>query len=314
LYECLSRCREGPRGDVFICQETSRPAAAGSAPLDAHILLAEDNLVNQEVSVGMLTGLGCTIDVVANGLEAVQAVSRAPYDLVFMDCQMPEMDGFEATRRIRAWEARQSGPGHAPPRIPIVALTANAITGDRERCLAAGMDDYVSKPFTQAQLHETIARWTGVDTDSSTATPAADSPPSGGSPAAPIEASATSGGAVEGGPLDPSALQSIREIESSSGQPLVARVIDAYLQESPEILSQLRQVIQSGDAAKLRQLAHKWKSSNANLGAHGLAARCKRLEELGASGSTEGAPALLSELDAEYEAVCKSLLAEKLRT
>jgi signal transduction histidine kinase/DNA-binding response OmpR family regulator/HPt (histidine-containing phosphotransfer) domain-containing protein len=349
LYECLSSCEGNPRGEAVLYPESARSQGREEAALDAHVLLAEDNLVNQEVALGMLMGLGCTVDVVANGREAVEAVSRAYYEMVFMDCQMPEMDGFEATRRIREWEAGRAGPGSEPARVPIVALTANAITGDRERCLAAGMDDYISKPFTQAQLRESIVRWTGVDTESALTKPPSASSPLGASPQAPVDARAsqnspadapatpeapvaapatreapvdapaTAGGPIdvsasEGGPLDPSAIQAIREIESSSGQPLVARVIDTYLLESPELLGQLQQAISEGDAGKLRQLAHKWKSSNANLGAHGLAGLCKRLEALGASGTTDGALALLSDVDVEFAAVCEALKAEKQKS
>ena len=116
------------------------------------ILLAEDNLVNQKVAVRMLERQGYVCDVVCNGREAVESVGREEFDLVLMDCQMPEMDGFEATGHIRASE----GEGR---RIPIIALTANAIQGDRERCLAAGMDDYVSKPINAGLLNEVLERW-----------------------------------------------------------------------------------------------------------------------------------------------------------
>ncbi len=111
------------------------------------LLLAEDNLVNQKVAVGILKKYGYTVDVACNGIEAVDMVFRKPYDLVLMDCQMPDMDGFEATRRIRDREA-DSGGGH----IPIIALTANAMLGDRENCIAAGMDSHVAKPINPGEL------------------------------------------------------------------------------------------------------------------------------------------------------------------
>ncbi len=114
--------------------------------------MAEDNPVNQEVATEMLEGLGCRVDVVENGREAVEAVARTMYDLVFMDCQMPEMDGFAATGAIKA-----SGQPHGTPLI--IALTAHALQGDRQRCLAAGMDDYLGKPFTSAQVRAVLTRW-----------------------------------------------------------------------------------------------------------------------------------------------------------
>ena len=121
----------------------------------ARVLLAEDNPTNQLVAVAMLERLGCRVDAVGNGSEALHALRLVPYDMVLMDCQMPEMDGFAATAELR--NRQRQGLLHEP--LPIVALTANAVAGDRERCLAAGMDDYLSKPFRRDQLVSTLARW-----------------------------------------------------------------------------------------------------------------------------------------------------------
>jgi CheY-like chemotaxis protein len=120
------------------------------------VLLAEDNPVNQEVEKLVLEALGCHVDVVENGLLAVEAVSGGEYDLVFMDCQMPEMDGYEATKKIRELE---SVDGEEIRRVAIVALTAHAMEGDREYCLEAGMDDYLSKPFNPGQMETILKRW-----------------------------------------------------------------------------------------------------------------------------------------------------------
>ena len=133
---------------------TQHQLAEARAARGARILLAEDNEIDQQVAVGMLEALGHRVDVVSDGVEAVAAVSNTDYDLVMMDCQMPKMDGFEATAAIRRWRRRGS-------ESPIVAMTANAMQGDRERCLAAGMDDYLTKPVNRERLQEVMERWLG---------------------------------------------------------------------------------------------------------------------------------------------------------
>jgi len=131
------------------------PKVGGGSGL--RVLLAEDNLVNQQVALYSLRKLGADVTVVANGRLALEAVTASPFDLVLMDCQMPEMDGYEATRQIRAAAIRS---GERP--IPVIAMTANALSGDRDRCLEAGMDDYLGKPFKQDELREVIARWSVI--------------------------------------------------------------------------------------------------------------------------------------------------------
>jgi len=158
LLDALSKTLGEARGKAARGAPASASHGAASAGVAApalSILVAEDNRVNQTVISRMLQKLGHRVDVAANGLEAVSALRRITYDLVFMDCQMPEMDGFGATRSIRAGEAG------TPRHIPIVALTANAMHGDREQCLAAGMDDYIAKPVTKQALAAALERWGG---------------------------------------------------------------------------------------------------------------------------------------------------------
>jgi CheY-like chemotaxis protein len=137
-------------------------AVADEAPVPVSVLLAEDDRVNQMLVEALLTMLGCDVDVAEDGEAAHLAAAGRRYDIVFMDCHMPVMDGWEATRRIRAGEQR------AGTRTPVVALTADSLTGDRERCMAAGMDDFMTKPVNSSQLSATILRWTGRRTHPAT--------------------------------------------------------------------------------------------------------------------------------------------------
>jgi two-component system, sensor histidine kinase and response regulator len=168
LYDCLTNVMGASTAPTAQTSEC-RMVHSGTTSSGARILLAEDNPVNQEVALGMLDALGHLVDVVGTGREAVNASAGTDYDLIFMDCQMPEMDGLSATRAIRAREAQALGTGGKrdsrgtraddPCHIPIIALTAHAMASDRELCLAAGMDDYLSKPFTQDQLSTMLTRW-----------------------------------------------------------------------------------------------------------------------------------------------------------
>jgi CheY-like chemotaxis protein len=151
IVSALQPARAGEAKSVARSTESAMPAAA-SPGHSVQILVAEDNLVNQRVVLGLLAKLGHRADAVRNGLEAVKAVEAGAYDLVIMDCQMPELDGFEATRRIRRLPA-------ACAKVPIVALTANAMQGDRERCLEVGMNDYVTKPVDVGRLAAALQRW-----------------------------------------------------------------------------------------------------------------------------------------------------------
>ena len=141
-----------------MCQRSravESPSPDRESVVEAQILVAEDNPVNQEVTREYLKNLGCNVEVVANGLEAVAALERTSYDLILMDCQMPEMDGFEATAMLRLKEQQQN----QKRRTPVIAVTANAFEGEMERCLESGMDDYISKPFNQDELREILQRW-----------------------------------------------------------------------------------------------------------------------------------------------------------
>ena len=159
----LYRCVAGALGAGAPQAAPQHAVTSTAASLRARVLVVEDNRINQQICVALLRGFGCEAEVANNGLEGCEAAIKGDYDVVLMDCQMPEMDGFAASAAIRAHEARSNGTrrdGEAELRVPIVALTANAMEGDREKCLAAGMDDYLSKPFNKEQLHSMLRRWT----------------------------------------------------------------------------------------------------------------------------------------------------------
>jgi CheY-like chemotaxis protein/HPt (histidine-containing phosphotransfer) domain-containing protein len=280
-----------------------KPAAAAqvSAKFSGHVLLAEDNAVNQELAQAMLKDLGCSVTLVTNGREAVEAVAATPfdsmqraYDLVFMDCQMPEMDGYDATRKIRDWEARQG----VAARLPIVALTANAMAGDHERCLAAGMTDYLNKPFSQERLAAILARWLPL----AATLPAA--PPAVAEPQALREPRRK---AAAGTALDQKALDAIRALSKDGNPNLLGQIIALYLKDAPVLVERMRGAVQSGDAKELRTAAHTLKSSSANLGAVKLAGLCKDLERMGAENRMQDSAATLNVLEFEFDGACQAL-------
>jgi CheY-like chemotaxis protein len=247
---------------VWAAPPSRAMAAGGEAAVrfTAQVLVAEDNLVNQEVVLAMLERLGCHATVAGTGQEALTRLQQDPYDLVLMDCQMPEMDGFAATTELRRWEAATG-----QSRRPVIALTTNAFQGVREDCLAAGMDDYLAKPFDQAQLVAMLKRW--LPPGKATATAAVPTP------AALLE--------VEPSPLEPEPLAKIRALQRPGAPNLFAKVIGVYLDNSPTLVQRLREAVAQGNSTALREAAHSLKSSNATLGAAQLAALCKELEQRG---------------------------------
>ncbi|WP_460829691.1 response regulator, partial [Massilia agilis] len=258
------------------------------------VLLAEDNPVNVEVAMAMLESLGLSAEYARNGEEALAMVRRGDYDAVLMDCQMPVMDGFAATSAIRRDE-RESGRGHV---LPVIAITANALQGDREACLAAGMDDYLSKPFTQQQLAAVIGRWIALPL---VATRHHDDEP----PTLPPESVEV----IHRDVINRAALDNIRALSKDGGDALVQKVIAAYVDDAPQHLRTLRRAIDVHDPASVRKVAHSLKSASANVGAQKLAQLCKDLEYLGRADTTEGADGILTDMEQEFQVVRSSLAA-----
>jgi signal transduction histidine kinase/DNA-binding NarL/FixJ family response regulator/HPt (histidine-containing phosphotransfer) domain-containing protein len=278
----------------------------------ARVLLVEDNPVNQALGVALLEKLGCIASSADTGAEALKVLSHASYDLVLMDCQMPEMDGFEATRIIREREQAADAPSAAKPHTIIIALTANALGGDRKQCLDAGMDDYLSKPVTKRQLRNMLAKWLEKS---------GDVPASGGALALPLPPPAREPASVETAGTSPSPasaispvietgyLDGIRSLQQPGSPDLLGEIIDTYFSSSNRLMESLRQAVGTGDTRGVLQAAHSLKSSSANLGALSLAEHCKNLETLGRNDTLAGAAELLAKIESDYAAVCDALVA-----
>ncbi|MBW8900543.1 MAG: response regulator [Massilia sp.] len=294
LFACLAT---PPRGQVAPAPRFLPPRALqldASRPRTRRVLLAEDNPVNVEVARAMLESLDLQVDCARNGQDALQAVRTNQYDAVLMDCQMPVMDGFAATAEIRR-EEREAGRGRV---LPVIAITANALQGDREACLAAGMDDYLSKPFSQQELAAVIGRWMALPL---AATAHHDDVP----PRLPPESVEV----IQRDVINRVALDKIRALSRERGDALVQKVIAAYVDDTPQQLRTLRSAIDGLDTGIVRRVAHTLKSASANVGAEALAALCKEMEHLGRADTTEGADVILTDMEQEFQAVRHSLTA-----
>ena len=253
LYNALLGALAGEAGPVAPIEPRAAPVPSAAA---LRVLVAEDNAVNQRLALLLLQRLGHEADLAGNGVEALEALERRPVDVVLMDVQMPEMDGLEATRRIHErW-------GVARPRI--IAVTAGAMTDERDQCLAAGMDDYLSKPIRMEELAGALA---GVR-------PRRDAP---------------------------RAELSVERLRETLGDDALGELVDAFLGEAPILLATLREAVEAHDADGLRRAAHSLKASAATFGATPLAELCLRLEQAGQAGNLEGANELVAAAGAEYD-------------
>lgn len=255
--------------------------------LHGRVLLAEDNPVNQEVAKAMLASLGLELEIANNGEEALALAAKQDFDIILMDCHMPVMDGYQATAALREREAAGAR------RLPVIALTANAMDGDRNQCLAAGMDDYLSKPYTKKQLQQILSRWLQAasaemekpgTTSTQTAATAATSTTT--SPAGPV--------------IDMKVLDQYREFDPSGGLSLAHQIMQVYRDSSGETVQQVERAIAEGDAETMRRSAHTLKSSSANVGAMALSGLFKQLEILGKEARLEEAAPLFDAAQQEY--------------
>lgn len=309
-------------------------------PLLGRVLLAEDHEVNQEYAYQLLNGLGLETEIANNGREALERYLEHRFDLILMDCQMPEMDGYQTTRTIRGLEEEHP----EWPYTPVIALTANALEGDRYKCFSAGMDDYLAKPFSKLEVYELLKPWlsgssypishahtlqpeqsgeqpspseamtvaflpehdtpTGLQRDGQAAAPQA----TGYQPAAPVVSSATTAADVSAeapaapvSPLDQAALARLQQMDTD-GQ-FIQRLISAYLDKSVIDLQNLQTALRNEDSEAVRFAAHSLKSSSYNVGAMTLAEWCKQTEHQGRSGDLSEIPGLVAAIEDEYSRV-----------
>nr|WP_229489606.1 EAL domain-containing protein [Pseudoduganella namucuonensis] len=274
-------------------RETDDQQAAHGAAASARqfrVLVAEDNRTNQMVAAGMLAMNNCVCEFASNGREAVEAAQRGRFDLILMDCSMPEMDGYEATAHIRTAEDALGR------RTPLVAMTANTQRGDAEKCMAAGMDDYLAKPITLVELRHKLQKWLPHGL--------------GGATGALALAQAVPGEAAQepsdAGPLDRAVFDKLREILGSA----LPHAVSPFLEDSPVYLSELEQAVQAGDCETARARSHALKGSSGNLGATMLAQLAQKIEELAINRRLDQIAPLLPGLRAEYNGVAGFLSAE----
>ncbi|MDP9419355.1 MAG: response regulator [Actinomycetota bacterium] len=284
LHDCLATVagsEQAPSDDDSTTRATPAEPRLGSG---VHLLVVDDDAVNQKVAVHMLEGQGHRVDVAADGAEAVEAVGRVRYAAVLMDCQMPDMDGYEAAQAIRALEG-------ADRHTPIIAMTAGAMVGDRERCVAAGMDDYVTKPVWRDELLAAVGRWTkagdtpGADTRSSRA----------GDPAQP------DGSEV----LDPATIAGLRELDGEE----MANLVETFSGRTVGLVEKLRGSIEGGDSVAVARTCHTLKGASATLGASTLAELFGELEEAALTQGLAGGANILQRLEAEVRRVRPALRA-----
>jgi len=253
--------------------------------LSGRVLVVEDQPLNREVAHGMLTALGLRVETANDGQQALARLERERFDIVLMDCEMPIMDGLAAVTALR----QREGQG---PRTPVVALTADATPSGRAACLAAGMDDYLAKPFSREALHNTLAKWL-VQRSMVTAAPAA---PSAGEPL-----------------LDRATLSALRALPRSGSKDMLSHIGEIYLSDSSRLLEAIEQGLRDEDTTGLARAAHAWRSYNGNVGAIALALLCRDLESCARAGNLDAARETFIQIQGLHIRVRDELLCEMRR-
>jgi len=287
LLETLAQIIRMPETQILTQPETKAVSVAAprKTKTTIRILLAEDNVVNQKVALRQLKKLGYAVDAVNNGLEAIKAMERQLYPVILMDCQMPELDGYKATERIR--QMQTSSLFRWPNRPYIIAMTANALAGDREACLASGMDDYVSKPVRIEDLEEALQRsLSSMDTHNNP------------NPA-PNDAL-----------IDFEAIENLRALRMEGEPDPLAELIELFLSDTPKRLEQINAALKNSAAHDLESAAHSLKGSASNLGATSLAAACARLMQNARNNELAIAASAAQSVEEQFAKVKEALLQE----
>jgi two-component system sensor histidine kinase/response regulator len=297
LFNSLAAVASGPQSHGAAPFYVSHNARGQKVCFDARILVAEDNPVNQEVAAGILENMGCRVVTAPNGAVAVRLLGQEKFDLVLMDCEMPELDGFGATRRIRQREEDIRNGGGKVERTPIVALTAHALADVRRQCLEAGMDDFLTKPFDEAQMAEALHRWAGhLRRTTQASLEHAETAHRG----APLE--------TRDAPINLAALDNVSAFSGAAGTALFKRLVARFASIAPDHAAALREKLEAGEAEDLWRIAHSLKSSAAALGALPLASRAGEIEQVAREQGVIAVRPLLAALDGELAAALKSLL------
>jgi PAS domain S-box-containing protein len=295
LFDCLAIILTGKTREKAEGRKTlvTRHSIAESKRANARILLAEDNITNQQVALGILRKLGLSADAVADGAEAVKALESIPYALVLMDCQMPEMDGFEATARIR--EADSGVLNHD---IPIIAMTAHAMQGDREKCLKAGMNDYLSKPVHPQALAQMLDKWLPQEKDEGQGTREV-------KVAETADGTGTRSGAVSiTVPVFDQVSLMVRVMEDAD---LAKNIMELFLEDIPKRIEMLKRFLDAGDASGVERQAHSIKGASANVSGEALRAVAFEMEKAGKAGDLDAARGLMTRLEEQLEKLIEAM-------
>jgi len=301
LFNALSSISHGDKWAGSARGRSHGELASGQPQFKAHVLVAEDNPVNQEVTLGTLESMGCSVVTVVSGTEAVQMFEMQRFDIILMDCEMPIMDGLQATRRIRAIETRTwtvKNGAAVLPRIPIVAVTAHALDDVREKCLAAGMDAFLVKPFDEKRLADVLQAWLPVAEPARepaiARTAATDTSTPGTEPA-------------DGGAIDERVIANLCQMHRDGHSSRLRRVVTQFDIVSVKLATSMRDNARDGDGEALWRAAHSLKSSAGALGATRLSTLCAEIETTSrAAGVAEAAP-MVEAVDGEVDAARRGL-------